>query len=644
MCGIAGIIDFSGKGVDPTKLRAMTECMVHRGPDDSGYYHDDCVGFGFRRLSIIDVEGGHQPMINEDGSVVVIQNGEIYNFQELRERLVKKGHVFTTNSDTEVIVHAYEEWGDDCVEKLTGMFAFAVYDIKNKKVLLVRDRLGIKPLHYFIHQSGKILFASEMKSLINYPDFHREPNMSALSSYLTFRYPQGDQTVFCGIKKMSPGHIMQITPLGTKLRQYWQVPFYAAKEDRGERFYLEELERLLSLVVKRHLISDVPLGAFLSGGLDSSIVVALMSRFSSGGVKAFSIGFSEDGYNEFSFSKKVSDYYKAEYYPILLSKIDYVNMLPQMIRQKDAPLSIPHEVALYQLCKELKKHITVVISGEGADELFGGYGRVQRSPMDYKKIAFVNKYIPSFMRKKMFRLFGADSQGEKWLSIKSHMDHFFSVYNWIPFEEKWELFTDEVNGELNYDQEDIESWRSDFDYVEKGNPYDKILYMFEKRHLACLLDRLDTMAMAASVEARVPFVDHELVEFVSTIPHHYKLKWRSPLSRVRALFTNSFQASERIDQSKAILRKYAEDLLPGEIVNRKKMGFPVPLDAWIKQGLIKQAREILLDRRSCQRGIFRKNKIEELLNNKQDLDYDFWGKKIWMLMNVELWFREFIDS
>ncbi|NQT21929.1 MAG: asparagine synthase (glutamine-hydrolyzing) [Candidatus Omnitrophica bacterium] len=643
MCGIAGIIDFKGRGIESEKLQAMTECVSHRGPDDTGYYKDKFVGLGFKRLSIIDLETGHQPMSNEDGSIFVVANGEIYNFDELRSILRSRNHSFKTTSDTEVIVHAYEEWGKACVEKFNGMFAFVVYDIKNRSVFLVRDRLGIKPLYYsFIN--GLVLFASEMKSILNYPHFPRSANLSAISSYLTFRYPQGVRTVFSGIKRLAPGHVMEVTTSGTEIRQYWQIPFHDRKEDRGEKFYLQEIKRLLSLAVKRRMISDVPLGAFLSGGLDSSIVVVLMSQFSNKAVKAFSIGFAEEGYNEFDFSKRVSDIYDAEYYPILLSKIDYMNMLPKMIRQKDAPLSIPHEVALYQLCVELKKHVTVVISGEGADELFGGYGRVQRSPMDFKKISFVNNYVPSFMRKQLFKLLGAGLQAGKWKAINSHMDHFFSVYNWIPFEEKWSLFTDELNHQLNFDEQEINEWRSDFEYVQRGDPYDRILYMFEKRHLLCLLDRLDSMSMAAAVEARVPFVDHELIEFVSTIPSHYKLKWRSPLHRFRALFANSFETSEKFDESKAILRKFAKEILPPEITSRKKLGFPVPLDSWIKQGLIKQAKDILLDERSCRRGIFRKDRIEKLLNNQQNLDYDFWGKKIWMLMNVELWFREFIDS
>jgi asparagine synthase (glutamine-hydrolysing) len=318
--------------------------------------------------------------------------------------------------------------------------------------------------------------------------------------------------------------------------------------------------------------------------------------------------------------------------------------LTQLVRQKDAPLSIPHEIALFQMSIELKKHITVVISGEGADELFGGYGRVQRSPFDYKKISFVNKYVPDILRKRVIKLLGAGRNADKWLSIKTHMEHFFSVYNWVPFEEKWSIFTDEVNNELNFDKSIMNEWESIFDYVESGNVYDRVLYIFEKMHLSCLLDRLDTMTMAASVEARVPFVDHELVEFVSAIPVKYKLRWRSPLHALRGLSVDSFKSSEWLDESKYILRTFSKDYLPPQISSRKKLGFPVPLDSWIKNGMINSAKEILLDPRSSKRGIFRSNRLEFLLSNPQKLDYDFWGKKVWMLMNVELWFREFIDS
>jgi len=645
MCGIAGIINLKGRGVNTNELKVMTDCMVHRGPDDSGYFSDGFVGLGHRRLSVIDLESGHQPMSNEDGSVFVVFNGEIYNFQDLKNILAGKGHTFKTNCDAEVIVHGYEEWDKGCIEAFNGMFSFVVYDVKNRKVLMARDRLGIKPFYYsFI--KDLLIFGSELKAILSHPDFDRKVSLSALSSYLTFRYPMGDQPFFEGIKHLLPGFFLEIE-MGVgniQLRKYWELPFHSQKNDLGEKYYLNGIGRLLTQSVKKRMMSDVPLGAFLSGGLDSSILVALMAKFSENPIKTFSIGFSEAGYSEYSFAKIVSDAFKTDHCHITLSQENYLNSLTQLIRQKDAPLSIPHEIALFQMSIELKKHITVVISGEGADELFGGYGRVQRSPFDYKKISFVNKYVPDILRKRVIKLLGAGRNADKWLSIKTHMEHFFSVYNWVPFEEKWSIFTDEVNNELNFDKSIMNEWESIFDYVESGNVYDRVLYIFEKMHLSCLLDRLDTMTMAASVEARVPFVDHELVEFVSAIPVKYKLRWRSPLHALRGLLVDSFKSSEWLDESKYILRTFSKDYLPPQISSRKKLGFPVPLDSWIKNGMINSAKEILLDPRSSKRGIFRSNRLEFLLSNPQKLDYDFWGKKVWMLINVELWFREFIDS
>ena len=328
---------------------------------------------------------------------------------------------------------------------------------------------------------------------------------------------------------------------------------------------------------------------------------------------------------------------------LLVSQDDYLDQLTKTIIQKDAPLSIPHETALMNVCTELKKHTTVVISGEGADELFAGYGRVQGSPMDFKKIEFVKKMFPISLHRTLLKAMGAGKHIDSWLAVNNNLDHFFSVYKWIPFQEKWNIFTEETMHAINHDKALIDSWQSDFDKVSGRNEYDKILYLFEKNHLICLLDRLDSMSMAAGVEARVPFVDHELVEFASTIPIKYKLKWKSPLHNARALFTNNFEASEKLDDSKYILRKIGSKLLPEEIVSRKKLGFPVPLDDWAENGMIKLAKNILLDDRTKNRGVFRHSELKKLLNNNQKLDYDFWGKKIWMLMNVELWYREFID-
>ena len=644
MCGIAGLINFNTEHLDISPIKHMTDSLFHRGPDDLGYFNDNYVAFGFRRLSILDLSMGHQPMESNNGRYVIVFNGEIYNFKEIRKSLSNEGYSFKTNCDTEVILYAFQHWGIHCIQKFNGMFAFAIYDKKQKTVFLARDRLGIKPLYYSLID-GVLVFGSEMKAILSHPKFKKSANLEAISSYLTFRYPQGEFPVFENMRRLAPGHSMKVDISGININKYWEIPFFDKKEDLGEQFYLDKTEELISDAVERRLISDVPLGALLSGGLDSSLIVANMSKFqSSEKIKTYSIGFGEEGYDESYYAKMVADHCGVDHLSLELGQDHYLDQMIRTINQKDAPLSIPHEIALMNICFELKKHTTVVISGEGADELFAGYGRVQRSPMDYKKINYIKKIFPKSLHKTLLSIMGAGKNAANWAAINSHMDHFFSVYNWIPFEEKWSIFTDTTMEAINYDKSNIEFWQRDFDKISGGNEYDKILYLFEKNHLSCLLDRLDSMSMAASVEARVPFVDHELVEFVSSIPIKYKLKWKSPFHQAKSLFTSSFKASENLDHSKYILRKLGSKILPKEIVSRKKKGFPVPLDNWINNGMINSAKEILLDDQTSRRGLFRKEQLEKILNTNQGLDYDFWGKKVWMLMNVELWFREFIDQ
>ena len=643
MCGIAGIINFHLNQLDSGPIKKMTESIFHRGPDDCGYFINQNVAFGFRRLSIIDLEHGHQPMEVKNGKYVIVYNGEIYNFKDLRKQLISSGYVFKTNCDTEVVLNSYIHWGKNCLHKFNGMFAFAIYDKEKNNVFFARDRLGIKPL-YFSLVENTLLFGSEMKAILNHPKFLRSANLESISSYITFRYPHGDSPVFNGIKRLMPGHYMYFNNQGANISKYWEIPFFEKKEDFGEKFYLDKTEELLSKAVERRMVSDVPLGALLSGGLDSSLIVANMTKHSPERIKTYSIGFDSDGYDESYYAKMVADYCDVEHSSLVLGQSDYLDQLTKTIVQKDAPLSIPHEVALFNICEELKKHTTVVISGEGADELFGGYGRVQRSPMDYKKIRFVKNFFPKSLHKPLLSVFGAGDKIDDWMSINNHMEHFFSVYNWMPFKEKWSIFSDASLDLINHDKSNIDFWETDFRKVSGGNIYDRILYLFEKNHLVCLLDRLDSMSMAASVEARVPFVDHELVEFASSIPIKYKLKWKSPFHQFKSIFSNSFEASEHLDHSKYILRKLGMKSLPLEISARRKKGFPVPLDSWINNGMIKHAKEILLDDKTNSRGIFNQTKLENLLNDKQKLDYDFWGKKVWMLMNIEIWHREFIDK
>ena len=640
MCGFVGVVSSNiEEHIDPVVMTRMTDTIVHRGPDDHGYHFESGVGLGFRRLSIIDLDKGSQPMTNENRDIWLCFNGEIYNYQGLGNKLRSLGHNFRTRCDTEVIVHAYEEWGVHAVEHLVGMFAFSIWDRNQKKLLLVRDRMGVKPIYWTL-VSGKLIFGSEVKSILEYPNVERTANINALSSYLTFRHAVGDMTFYSGIHKLMPGCYLEFQDGKVHIQKYYDLPVNDTSEDLGEDYYLDTTYDLLKRSVDNRMIADVPLGAYLSGGLDSSILVAMMASEKRERTRTFSIGYEEDDYNEEYFARLVSQHCNTDHHQIILSNTNYLDIWPDLVHHRDGPLSIPHEIALYQMSVELKKRVTVVLSGEGADELFGGYGRVQRSPMDWKNIQWIRKIIGPLL---------ADAIGAKspkgsifnLVGIKNHMEHFFHSYNWIPFEEKWTLLTDGVLEQLNNDSKTIGVFEDIFADTAHINPYDRVLHIFQKIHLTCLLDRLDMMSMAASVEARVPFVDdHELVEHVINIPYHYKLKWKSRLHEMKSLFYSSFRASEWLDTNKYLLRRVGSLILPDTIASRKKLGFPTPLDLWLKNGMLDYAKEILLDDMSIRRGLFDRNELEKYMNSNQELPYDFFGKKIWMLTNIELWFRD----
>ena len=642
MCGITGIVSSNNQNIEKQLVYDMTNLISHRGPDGHGYYFNKGVGFGHRRLSIIDIEGGHQPMSDIEKSIWITYNGEIYNFIDLKNQLIQKGYEFRTNCDTEVIIYAYKEWGEDAFSHLNGMFALAIWDSNNKKLVLARDRRGVKPLYWSMIGS-KLIFSSEVKSIISNPGFKKVANIDAISSYLTFRQAIGDLTFFKGVEKLLPGHYLVYRNGDLKVNKYYDLPINNNKEDLGFKYYMEGVHEKLEYSVKQRMMSDVPLGAYLSGGLDSSLLVAIMSNYSSSKVKTFSIGYDENEYNEGEYAKIVSKHCNTDHRQIKILKQDYLDNWIKLINHKSAPLSIPHEVPLYKMSVELKKYITVVLSGEGADELFGGYGRVQRSPMDWKKIKFIRNILGSSLSKLLIKKFPKNSIINE-LKNSTHRDQFLSVYNWMPLEQKWDLFSDEISDQINNDEKTLGIVDDIFKKTRDINPYDRILHFFEKIHLDCLLDRLDMMSMAASVESRVPFVDdHELVDFVTNVPFKYKMVWNSLLDRFKALFYSSANASEVLDTNKFILRKTGAQLLPKEIAYRKKLGFPTPLDNWFKTGLINYAREILLDQSAIDRNIFNNEKMEKFLTSNENLPYDFYGKKIWMLMNVELWYRDFID-
>lgn len=638
MGGIAGVFGPPGYVVDPGIVERMTRSLRHRGPDGSGIYADGHVGLGYRYLSAGDDLTSEAQLVTDAGhSVGIVLDGKVFNYRELKSDLASKGYHFRTNSDTEVILYAYLEYGLDFVDHLAGYFALALFDRKQDRLLLVRDRLGVKPL-YFASSSGLLLFASEPKAIFEFPGFRKTPNLLGISSYLSFRYVVGDATMYNELKSLLPGHMLLASRTGIQLRKYWELPIVAQKSDRGEAFYTEQVQDLVSQAVQAQIPGDASVGAFLSGGLDSSIVCALMAERSPL-VKAYTIGFAEQGYNEFEEARLVARHLGIEHTVLVQSPQDFMSVIPQLIRYKDAPLSVPNEVSLYILSREIRKHAAVVMSGEGADELFGGYGRIFRSPFDYCRLKGKGNNRLSLDEKATLQAnLAAKYQG---LEFARPVDHFLYLYKYVPDREKEQLFSDDVKEALQQDRALIALFAQAFDHVAELDLYDQYMWVFQKYHLLGLLHRLDTSTMAASVEARSPFVDHKLVEAMQRVPYSYKIRWKSAAHEQAAALLNSDQISERYDVTKYILRKAFAQYLPAEIIERDKVGFPVPLHHWFGNELYDMAHDLLLDETARNRGIFNSATLERWLATRERFQSHRFGLMIFMLVNLELWMRQY---
>ncbi len=647
MCGIVGLISFSSESfIHKETFSKMVDALEHRGPDDKGIFIDKNIYLGHRRLSILDLsKAGQQPMKALNNNVWIIHNGEVYNFKELKGILQRKGYKFKSNTDTEVILNSYLEWGIKCIEKFRGMFAFAIYDKSKNKIFIVRDRLGIKPLYYTFYQN-KFIFASEIKSILLYPGFPRDYSKYGISSYLSYRYPIKNLTMYKNIYSLEPGHYIEID-LNTKsycIKQYWELPILRDIEDKGEDYYINNIREILNESVKYRMISDVPFGAYLSGGLDSSIVVAIMSKFSQLPIKTFTIGFEEEGFNEFSYAEQVAKMYNTEHYEILLRGENYIYEMINLIEYKDAPLGVANEPALYVMSRELKKYITVVLSGEGSDEIFGGYGRIFRSPFDYERIKLIqsfpelgNEYIVQYLKNNLSNKYGNRL-------FKDEVEFFLYLYQYIRWEDKLKFLSNDFINSLKEDNYLNNIFYEEFEKIKELDIYRKFMWIFEKFHIVGLLHRVDTTTMATSVEARVPFVDHKLVEFSMGIPVRYKLKWKSNLHKIVASIYNADQISEIYDIPKYILKKSYNKDLPNSVVWRKKMGFPVPVHTWFGNKFKNFSKEILLSKETKERGIYNIKNIEKLINSNELENNHKLGLKLWMILNLEIWFRKYIDK
>jgi len=638
MCGITGLINFDKVKYSEEYLWKMTNTMYHRGPDGGGVYSDEGIGFGHRRLSILDLsEAGKQPFIQNELSITF--NGEIYNFREIKSQI--GAFNYTSETDTEVILNAYRKQGIDCIRDFNGMFAFALFDKSKQKVFLVRDRMGIKPM-YYAQVGNEIIFGSEVKAILASEKLKANYSNSAISNYLSFRYPIGTQSFFEGIYQLEPAHYLEIDLQTKKISkiQYWDVPIIENKEDHGESYYIQQLQETLSDSVKYRMIADVDFGAYLSGGLDSSIIVALMSKMHSRSIKTFTIGFEDKEYNEFKYSKMVADMYQTEHRTIMLDPSKYFETSESLISYKDAPLSVPNEPALYLMSKALKEHFTVVLSGEGADELFGGYGRIFRSPHDYERyLGIRDSNIDSSLASEFKKSFK-----EKYGDFDSNItNHFLKLYKYISLDDKRKFMSKDFLESTQYDQPLFNYFYQHFKKSSSLSYSEQYMWIFEKIHIQGLLNRLDMTTMAASVEGRVPFVDHKLIEFGFNIPLKYKLKWKSELHKSYSSHLTSDKISEIYDTPKYLLKKAYENQLPKEVVWRKKMGFPVPLHKWFGDSFNEYAKEILLDSQAKRRNIYNIDELERLLNDKSNFNQHSFGLKIWMLVNLELWMNKYFS-
>lgn len=619
MCGICGIVSLApGKRVCPEDLLAMRDSMMHRGPDDAGLFVQQDVALGHRRLSIIDLSSGHQPMTNEDSSIFIVYNGELYNYLVLRKELIALGHIFKTYSDTEVIVHAYEEYGQACLEHFRGMFAFAIWDVTENQLFIARDRLGEKPL-YYAQWDGYFLFGSEIKAILAHTVSRRSVNPAALDLYLGFRYVPGPQTMFEGIYKLQPGHALIIKDHKLAIKEYWD--FCGVKTNSiSDADAQDQFVELLKESIRLRLMSEVPLGIFLSGGVDSSAIVALMSNMTTEQVKTFSVGYKGDAVeNEFEYARMVSQRYKTKHYEFLLDAEDFLGFIPKLVWHLDEPIADASTIPLYFISQLAKEHVTVVLSGEGADELLGGY-------YIYKKMLILEKLRSISVAHLLAK--GAAWAGQ--LLGKRKITHYAELLR-LPLEQRYfgvsQVFSRRERANLFgkgsgmnlHESTDVTA--SYYEKVRNREPLDRMLYLDTKVWLPDdLLMKADKMTMATSVELRVPFLDHLLVEYAASLPVALKI---------------------RKNETKILLKKAMESLLPHDLLYRPKKGFPVPISRWFREKT-DSIREVLLDRESACNLFFSRSVLEELILHHERSRVDF-SDLLWPFLVFEYWHKAYMS-
>lgn len=625
MCGIAGFVDGPSVAAPLAEeaagavLHRMCEVIRHRGPDDEGVWVTGGVALGMRRLSIIDLSTGHQPIFNEDRTVWTVFNGEIYNFRELRAELETCGHRFYTATDTEVIVHAYEEWGTDAIVRLRGMFGLAIWDSRSRTLLLARDRMGIKPL-YYAEAGGRLAFGSEIKSLLAVPGMPRELDPEGLDHYLSFLYTPRDGSIFRGIHKLPPGHLLTWRDGRAVTSRYWTPP--AEESFTGtEADAIERLHQVLSDAVKSHLVSDVPLGAFLSGGVDSSVVVGLMHQVSGQQVKTFSIGFDEPAFDELPYARRVARHFDTEHHEEIV-RPDGVSILDELVAHFDEPFGDASAIPTWYVSQMARRHVTVVLSGDGGDELFGGYDRYLPHPM----VARFDRYSPRVLRRVAAIAAAAlphGVRGKNFLRHVSRNEHgrYLDAIRFFSTEEKASLLTPGVRDRLG-------ALDAEARLGQHFAPYAHLPWASQMMHFDAdtylpedVLVKVDRMSMAHSIESRVPLLDNEVVAFAATLPAHFKLK---------------------DGRRKHVLKEVAARLLPRDLVDRRKQGFGVPIGVWFRGNLRELFADTLLSARSLSRGYFDPGFVRRIVDEHVSGRRDH-TLRLWQLVVFERWHDQYLD-
>ena len=625
MCGIAGMVKTdSGSVVEAATVHRMCETIRHRGPDDEGIYVKGGVGLGMRRLSIIDVAGGHQPVHNEDRTVWVVFNGEIYNFLELRAELERSGHRFYTNTDTEVIVHLYEELGAGCIQKLRGMFGLSLYDERRQRLLLARDRLGKKPLHYAC-DNERFLFGSEIKSLLAVAPGLMEIDQEALLQYFYFGYIPDPATAFRRIRKLPPGYLLEVEAGQLSLRRYWDLPAYGTAEPKSEEEYLEEMEHHLAEAVRIRLVSDVPLGALLSGGVDSSTVVALMARMSAKPVKTFTIGFSHADFNEAGPARMVAQRFGTEHHELMVEP-NIGETLQELSSSLEEPFADSSILPTYYVSRLCRQYVSVALAGDGGDELFAGYNRYVVS-LQRKAFDRIPAWVGKWYREYAYARLPSALHGRNFMfniSLRSG-DRYLDSISLLPAcHRERALFSDEFLTAVKTATPPLGTFQSYFENAPADNLLSRLLYLDIKTYLpGDILTKVDRMSMANSLEVRAPLLDHEFVEWATRLPE--KLKFRN-------------------GRGKFLLRRLAERLgVPREVLSRPKQGFALPLVHWMRGELGEDFLAILVEPRTLQRGYFNPKVVRGLLDEHRQHRRD-WSGEIWLLLMFELWHRNFLEA